>query len=121
MGVRRGGPLRTVRAALDKLRHKAIEFAQQARVENPNRRKPGLNLSDESEDACLNNVIYDEHVLCVHGCDALTTTATLRVPVQVANPPLVGVLTGIAVGLTPVGSVLFDPAGATAQVTPCCL
>lgn len=57
-------------------------------------------------------------------CDVVAychPTATLHAPVQVANPPLIGVLTGIAVGLTPVGSVLFDPAGAAAQVTPRCV
>ena len=50
----------------------------------------------------------------------LPMSAMVRASAQVANPPLVGVLTGIAVGLTPVGSVLFDPASATAQVTAWC-
>lgn len=33
-----------------------------------------------------------------------------------ANPPLVAVLAGIVVGLTPLGSVLFLPDSAAAQV-----
>ena len=57
------------------------------------------------------------HSACMRAM--LIKNATLEACVQVANPPLVGVLSGIAVGLTPVGSVLFDPAGATAQVFTC--
>ena len=35
MGLRRGSSLQTLRASLDKLRHKATEFAQQERFEKP--------------------------------------------------------------------------------------
>ena len=35
---------------------------------------------------------------------------------QVANPPLLGVVAGVAVGLSPLGAVLFQPHSSAAQV-----
>ena len=38
-------------------------------------------------------------------------------PAQSLNPPLLGTLAGVTVGLSPVGSVLFAPASATARAS----
>ncbi len=61
MGLRRGGPLRTVLAALDKLRHTATEFAQQARGESSYCNKP--NDWRCMHESCLS----DGLVLCMFG------------------------------------------------------
>ena len=38
-------------------------------------------------------------------------------PAQSLNPPLLGTLAGVTVGLSPVGSVLFAPASAAARAS----